>query len=97
MGEDGIITTGRDLDTTLSSFFLLLHPLLHCGAAYQAEILATGVEMAGFEPMKKIIPFVTCEISFGQNVCELMFCVNVTDLDFGSKLILSKQPIKRTS
>ena len=83
MGEDGIIITSRDLDTTLS-FFLLLHPLR--GAA-------TGVEIAGFEPMKKTVPFVTCGMSFGQNVCELMFCVNVTDLDFRVQI----NPVKTTN
>ena len=33
--------------------------------------------MADVEQMKKIVPFVTCEITFGHNVCELMFGVNV--------------------
>ena len=28
-----------------------------------------------------MIPFVTCEISFGWNVCELVLGVNVFDLD----------------
>ena len=37
--------------------------------------------MADIEQMKKIVPLITCEISFGQNVCKLMFGVNVTDLD----------------
>ena len=62
------------MDTTLSSSFLILFSLLHCGAAYQAEILsaASGAKMANIEPMKKIVPFVTCEITFCQNVCELM-------------------------
>ena len=38
--------------------------------------------MADVEQMKKIVPFVTCEISFGQNVCELMSGVNVSNLNF---------------
>ena len=29
-----------------------------------------------------MIPFITCEISLGQYVCELVFGVNVFDLDF---------------
>ena len=37
--------------------------------------------MTDVEQMKKIVPFVTCEITFGQNVCELMFVVNVPDLN----------------
>ena len=31
---------------------------------------------------QKMIPFITCEISHGQYVCELVFGVNVFDLDF---------------
>ena len=53
--------------------FLLLHPFRHrFGAAYQAGILnaANGAEMADVEQLKKIVPFVTCEITFGQNVCD---------------------------
>ena len=34
------------------------------------------------EQMNKIVPFVTCEITFGQNVCELMFGISVSNLDF---------------
>ena len=42
--------------------------------------------MADVGQMKKIVPFVTYEIAFGQNVCELMFGVdvpNVCELMFG--------------
>ena len=45
--------------------------------------------MADVEQTQKLIPFITCDISLGQYVCELVFGVNVFDLDFGSKLILS--------
>ena len=45
--------------------------------------------MADVERTKKIVPFVTCEISFGQNICELMFGVNVS-------IILSKNQSKAT-
>ena len=34
--------------------------------------------MADVEQMKKIVPFVTCEITFSQSVCELMFGINVS-------------------
>ena len=46
-------------------FFLILYPLRQCGAAYQAESLdaASGAEMSDIEQMKKILPFVTREIS----------------------------------
>ena len=51
------------------------------GAAYQAGVLraASGAETAHVEQMKKIVPFVTCEIAFGQHVCELMVGVDVPD------------------
>ena len=52
--------------------------------------------MADIARMKKIAPLITCEISFGQYVCELIFGVNVTDLDLGSKLILSNSPSRAT-
>ena len=52
--------------------------------------------MADVEQMKKIIPFVTCEITFGQNVCELMFGINVSNLNFRIKIIPVKQPIQAT-
>ena len=81
-----------------TSFFsyLFLHPFRHrCGAAYQAGILsvASRAEMADVEQAKKIIPFVTCEITFGHNVCELVFDVNVTVLNFSIKINPVKQPI----
>ena len=34
--------------------------------------------MDDVEEMKKIVPFITCEETFGQNVCELMFGVLCT-------------------
>ena len=37
--------------------------------------------MADVEQMKKIVTFVTCEMTFHQNVCELMFGVNVPNLN----------------
>ena len=38
--------------------------------------------MANVEQTQKIIPFITCEVSLGQYVCEWFFGVNVFDLDF---------------
>ena len=74
--------------TSFFVFFLFLHPLRHCEAAYQAGILsaASRAEMADVEQLKKIVPFVTCEITFGQNVCELMFGINVSNLNFRIKI-----------
>ena len=37
---------------------------------------------------KKMIPFITFEITLGQYVCELVFGVNVFDLDFGVQVDL---------
>ena len=78
---------------------LFVHPLCHCGAAYQAGILcaASRAEMADVEQMKKIVPFVTREITFSQNDCELMFGINVPNLNFRIKICPVKQPIKRNS
>ena len=76
-----------------------MYPLRHCGAAYQAEILgvACGAEMTDIDQMNKIVPFVTCEITFGQNVCELMFGVNASNfLILESRLILSNNQSKET-
>ena len=39
-------------------------------------------EVASVKSTQKMIPFITCEISLGQYVCELVFGVNVFDLDF---------------
>ena len=39
--------------------------------------------MAHVEQTQKMIPFITCEISFSQYVCELVLGVNVFDLDLG--------------
>ena len=83
----------------LNSFFLLLYPFCHCGAAYQAEILgaASGTEMPNVEQMKEIVPLITCEITFGQNVCDFKFGVNVSNLNLKLKINPVKQPIQSNS
>ena len=53
--------------------------------------------MAYVKQTRKMIPFVTCEISLGQHVCELVFDVNVFDLDFGVQIDSIEQPIKSNS
>ena len=55
------------------------------------------LEWLVFRQMKKIVPFITCEIPFGQNVCELVFGVNVTDLDLGVHSNPVKQPFQSNS
>ena len=47
--------------------------------------------------MEKIVPLITCEIALYQNVCELVFGVNVFDLDLWVQVDSVKQPIKRNS
>ena len=38
--------------------------------------------MADVKQMEKMVPLITCEIALCQNVCELVFGVNVLDLAF---------------
>ena len=78
---------------------MFLHPLRHrFEAANQAGIpdAAGRAEKANVEQTKKIVPFVTCEIAFCQNVCELMFGVDVSNLNFRIKIILSNNQSKAT-
>ena len=53
--------------------------------------------MADVEQMNKIVPFVTCEITFRQYVCELVFGVEVPDLNLGIQINPIKQPIQSYS
>ena len=53
--------------------------------------------MADAEQMKKIVPLITCEITCVQYICELMFGVNVSNLNFRIKINLVKQPIQNNS
>ena len=54
-------------------------------------------EMADIEQRQQMIPFVTCEISFGWNVCESVFGLNVVDLNFWVQIDSIEQPIKSNS
>ena len=57
-----------------------------------------GTEMAEVEKKKqKMIPFITCEFSLCQYVCELVFGVDVFDVDLGVQIDSIKQPIKSNS
>ena len=47
--------------------------------------------MANIEQAQKMIPLITREISFGENVSELIFGVDVFDLDFGVQISSIKQ------
>ena len=53
--------------------------------------------MAYVEQTQKMILLITCEISLCQYVCELVFGVDVFDLDLGVQIDSVKQPIKSNS
>ena len=53
--------------------------------------------MADIKQGQQMIPFIACEIPFGQDACELVFGVNVTDWDFGVQINSIEQPIKSNS
>ena len=53
--------------------------------------------MADVEQTQKMIPLITCESSFGQNVSMLVFGVDVLDVDFGVQINSIKQPVKCNS
>ena len=53
--------------------------------------------MADVKQTQKMVPFITCEVSLGQYVCELVFSVDVLDLDFWVQIDSIEQPIKRNS
>ena len=53
--------------------------------------------MADVEQMKKIVPFVTCEVSICQFVCELISGINILDLDLCVQVDSVKQPMKSSS
>ena len=75
------------------SFFswFLLNSFRHCSRAN------CGTEMANVKQIQQMIPFIRCEISFGQYVCELVFGDDVFDLDFGIQIDSIEQPIKSNS
>ena len=50
--------------------------------------------MANIKHGQQMIPFITCEIPFCQDVCELVFGVNVFDWDLGIQIDLIEQHIK---
>ena len=53
--------------------------------------------MANIKQGQQMIPFIACEIPFGQDVCTLVFGVDVFDLDLGIKINSIEQPIKSNS
>ena len=69
--------TAFDLATTLFLIITFLWSLRHGIRA------ALRAEKADIEQTQKVVPFITCEVPFGQNVRELILGVNIPDLDFG--------------
>ena len=47
---------------------------------------STHREVNNVEQTKKVIPFISWETSFGQDVRELVFGVNIFDLDLGFQI-----------
>ena len=82
---------GPDLATILSSPDPFLCSLRH-------RLRAAGrADTADVEQTEKMIPFLTREITFGQNVSKLVSGVDMLDLDQRVKIDPVKQPIKRNS
>ena len=53
--------------------------------------------MADVLQTQKMFPFITCETSLCQYVCELVLGVDVFDLDLGIQIDSIKHPIKSNS
>ena len=83
---------GFDLAVTRSS----PAPSCLCSSRHRLQAVG-GIEKANVEQTQKMIPFITCEISLCQYVCELVLGVNVFDLDLGIQIDSVKQPIKSNS
>ena len=49
------------------------------------------------DQIQKVIPLISRETSFGQNVSESVFSVNILDLDRGFQVDSVKQPVKSNS
>ena len=64
--------------------------------AGQAEILSAAehAEMADVKQMKKIVPLITCEVPSCQYVCEMVFGVDILDLNLWVQIKSVTQPIK---
>ena len=80
--------------------FRLCNSLFSCSFlhSFRHHIRTPGRdENADIEEMEKIIAFITCAIALCQYVCELVFGVNVFDLDLGVQIDSIKQPIKSNS
>ena len=72
------------------SFFswILLSSFCHCSGA------SCRAEMANAKQIQQMIPLITRETTFGQDVSQLVFGVGVFGLDLGIQIASIKQPIK---
>ena len=52
--------------------------------------------MADVKQMEKMVPLITCEISFCQYICELVSGVDIFDLKLWIRLILSNNQSRAT-
>ena len=53
--------------------------------------------MANIKQSQQMIPLITCETAFGQDVSELVLGFNIFDLNLGIKINSIKQPVKSNS
>ena len=53
--------------------------------------------MDNVKQAQQMIPLITCETTFGQDVSKLVFGFDVFDLDFGIQIDSIEQPIKSNS
>ena len=77
---------------------MILYPLRHCGAVYQAEILgaASGAKMADIKQGQQMIPFITCEIPCSKYLRVGFWC-QCNGFEFWVQMNLVKQPIQSNS
>ena len=68
-----------------------LRPYRHCLSA------ALKAEKTDVEKTWKVVPFITCEVSFGEDICEMVLGINIFDLDLWVQVISVEQPIKSNS
>ena len=86
---------------TFFFFFFFLLPIAFStwfeGSLIGLKRLQENIDREGHdvEQTEKMIPSITSGIAFRQHVCELLFGINVFDLDFGVQIDSVKQPIKR--
>ena len=49
--------------------------------------------MADVQQKEKIVPLITCQIALSQYVCELVFGVDILDLNLGVQINSAQQPV----